>query len=158
MNIAQSTLSLASLLDCAAKKAVPSAPGVEVEVFHVKPDEEAEIWDRVIGEVDNPHQFVFSEYAGAPPVLARDGRRYRKVFYNHANEEPTTVTYASSHYQLQPGTVVMQGRRIGQTHGPESALFTLFMCDEGNPMKLPPYRRELLDPREEAAACEPGRD
>lgn len=158
MNIAQSQMTLESLREATAKRAVPGAEGVEVEVFHLKPDEDVEIWDRILEELPNPGGYVYSEFVGQAPRHFRDGRRYRKLFHNQPGEEPATVTFASSIYRLSPDTVVMQGRRIGQTQGPASALFTLFVCDRDNPMKLPSYRREILDPREEAAAVDVGRE
>lgn len=155
MYLTPSKLSLQTLLEAAAKRQVPTAEPIEVEVFWVAPDEDVEVWDRIAEPLPNPQLWVFSEYAGEPPVHRRDGRRYRKAFSDGPGLPHTTVTFSSSIYHLRPVTVVLQGRRIGQTHGPESALFTLFVCDTENRLGFPAYLREVLDFREEEAALPP---
>lgn len=145
--IEQSKLPLDSLLDAAKRRTIPTAAAVEVEVFYVSPDDVVEIWDHVEEPLPQPNLFVYAEYAGLEPVLVGDGRRFRKSF-----PEESVVTFASSRYRLEPVTVVLQGRRIGQTEGPRSALFTMYVCDSDNRHRFPAYQREVLNIREEAAA------
>ena len=91
-------------------------------MFYVSPDDDVEIWDRIDEPLPSPSQFVYAEYAGEEPELRADGRRYRKAFRQEPGEPHTVVSFSSSYYRLRPITVVLQGRRVGQTVGPESAL------------------------------------
>lgn len=154
MYIARSKLSLEALLEAARRGKIPSAESVELEALFVQPEAHVEVWDQIKEPLPNASQFVYSEYAGVEPEAIHEGRRYRRSF-RRAHEAPTTVTFLSNVYRMQPLSVVLQGKRIGQTDGPESALFRMFVCDRENLLRLPAYVPEVLDHREEFDAYAP---
>ena len=150
MHLIPSKIPLEQLINAAFLRQLYVGGGITVhldQVFYTPPGEEIEIWDRLQENDVNPIPFLIAEYAGIPPVLCRDGRRYRKPFDNPVKMGPQILTFCSSYYSLEVESAILQAKRVGQEDNLQSASFVIVVCDRDNRLRLPAFLEENLGER-----------
>lgn len=130
MHLVESGLDIGLLLSAAIEGTLQGYEHIELQVYFVPPGWVVEIFDRLLEQDLDSHDFIMAEYAGEVPIRVGDGRRYRKRFH-HLNryDSETQVTFASSYYKLRPVSVILQSRRDADSEGDTALSLKLFVCD-----------------------------
>lgn len=149
MHLYRSEMDIGMLLFAASEGKLQGYENVELQVCYVPPGWSIEVFDRLLDKELDDRYFVRAEYAGEVPVIAGDGRRYTKRFRHLERYTDSLVTFASSYYQLQPVSAILQSRRDADSEGYSALSFKLFICDTDTRIGIMALLAEDLNALEE---------
>ncbi len=154
MHLTLSNFKLEQLMAAAHNKRLEGYESIDLTAYWIAPDQEVEIFDRILNSSLDSRYYVMAEYAGEEPRYHSDGRRYRRRFNNPLAAPTGPITIASSRYRMRPLSAVLQTKRDGHGDDLQAITFKVIVCDFDNRNGIQAFCEEDLSLLEESEVLE----